>query len=62
MLSIRGTFEETFYKIWEINTFANKYDALIIIKKIQEKLHSFSECSHFAIHAQLIWALFWRNP
>lgn len=34
ILSIRDTFKEKFYKIWEINTFANKYDMLIIIKQI----------------------------
>lgn len=62
ILSIRDTFKEKFYTIWEINTFANKYDMLIIIKQIQEKLCSFSEYSHFAIRVQLIWALFWYNP
>lgn len=53
ILFIRDTFEEKFYKIWEINTFANKYDMLITIQQIQEKLYSFSECSHFVIHLQL---------
>lgn len=62
ILSIRDTFKEKFYKIWEINTFANKYDMLIIIKQIQEKLYSFSGYSHFAVHVQLIWAFFWYNP
>lgn len=31
ILSIRDIFKEKFYKIWEINTFANKYGMLIII-------------------------------
>lgn len=43
ILSIRGTFEEKFYKIWKINTFANKYDTLIIIKQTQEKSYSLSD-------------------
>lgn len=61
ILSVRDTIEEEFYTIWEINTFGNEYD-MLIIKQIQEKLYSFSEYSHFAIRIQLIWALFWYNP